>query len=147
VNRYLEEEREKAVPKAKAAAESKEAQYSRQLKTPKSTPYMDRISNVGNERELRERFRTYIRENGYMDYTPKEFLDEIVGSKENPAVGRNASLMVELGAFEASQKAKKSTPLEVSRNLVFSEKTRKAAAPGKTKPGATVKKVQKPVLG
>jgi hypothetical protein len=147
VNRYLEEEREKAVPKAKAAAESKEAQYSRQLKTPKSTPYMDKISDVGNERELRDRFRAYIRKNGYMDYTPKEFLDEIVGSKEKPAVGRNASLMVELGAFEASQKAKKSAPLEVSRNLVFSEKTRKAAAPGKTKQGATVKKVQKPVLG
>ena len=56
MNRYLEEERERAVAGG-AADGPEEAKYSLKLRTAGNTPALDSISNPGKERELKSRFR------------------------------------------------------------------------------------------
>ena len=147
MNRYLEEERERADAKtAVPAKSSKEKKYSIKLKAVRSTPVMDSISDAGKERELKARLLDYIRGNRYLDYSPKEFLEEVVGSKEKPAAERTAPLMAELAGFEAGQKLRKQRSPEMIRSAGPAGKT-KSAVIGKRKPATNVKKPKEPQLG
>ena len=145
MNRYLEEERERmlsgSMPKG---ADPKEVQYAKQLAHIKQTPATGSISNAGKENELKDRIRAYIRGNRYLDYSPKEFLEAVVGSREKPATERTSPLLVDLAAFESRQKLKPSAKRTLNSNA---RSVKKDVTVKKGDPAVTAKKPKGPVPG
>ena len=93
---------------------------------------------------MKNRIRAYIRGNRYLDYSPKEFLEEVVGSGEKPATERTSPLLVDLAAFESRQKLK---PLAMRTLDSKAQSVKTDVTVKKKDPAVTAKKPKGPVPG
>ena len=116
------------------------------LKTKKAlqVPSLDEISDPGVERALRTEFREYIRDKGYLDYPPKRFLEEVVGTERKPETRKRNTLKIELGKMRVTKDLLKERELRLEREKAKPEKTgsKPAGKAAMTNPagGAAMKK-------
>jgi len=61
-----------------------------------ANPYLNVLSDAGKEMELRNSFLEYIRVNGYTEYSPKKFIENVVGTPEMKQKLRTGRLAADL---------------------------------------------------
>ena len=105
-------------------------------------PILNELSDAGKERALRNRFLKYIRGNGYDQYSPKQFVERVVGNGQERGTERKAGLLIDLKLYE--QRAIEKKAGVTSENKEAKEIDRPKQKEAVTNKTPKTAKVQKP---